>query len=697
VTPASARRIAWSIWAVLALALVGLTGLTFVLGRGDPFIFVGALSILGYATVGTLIVSRHPGNPIGWLFQWFAATFFLGLVAEGYAFGPNPGDLPGIEAALLVSQTTLPLALGSLGLILLLFPSGRLLSRRWRLAAWGMVVSILCAVVGILFKAGTVDFGVTNPLGIESLGGLTLVLRFAGGIGAMVFSLVSVAGLFVRYRRAASEERQQIRWLAYVGGIAVTLLLLLFLSEPLIPQAGDFLWISFWVTIALGIPAASAIAILRYRLYELDIVVKKTVVFGILAAFITGAYLLVVIGIPTLVFGAGELLTLENALPLVAAAALALLFQPVRKAARRLANRLVYGKRATPYELLAEFTGHAGETYSIDDVLPRMARAAGEGTGAATARVWARVGGELRRFATWPDEGGADEHRVSLVGEELPDLPEADRAFAVRHRGELLGALTVQASAAEPLTATGERLLEDLAGQAALILRNVRLTEELRAKLEELRASRQRLVTAQDEERRRLERNIHDGAQQQLVALAVNLKLARTLSARDPERAGQILDRLQTEAQETMENLRDLARGIYPPLLADKGLAAALESQARKAAVPVSVVPDGIGRYPQEAEAAAYFCVLEALQNVSKYAQATEVTVRLSHENGDLVFTVTDDGKGFDPATTRKGSGLQNMADRVEALGGSVDVASSPGMGTTVTGRIPVAGGAVSA
>jgi signal transduction histidine kinase len=197
-------------------------------------------------------------------------------------------------------------------------------------------------------------------------------------------------------------------------------------------------------------------------------------------------------------------------------------------------------------------------------------------------------------------------------------------------------------------------------------------------------------VTAQDGERRRLERDIHDGAQQQLVALAVKLRLARTLAGRDAERARSLLDELQAETQEALENLRDLARGIYPPLLADKGLAAALEAQARKVPFPVQVEPNGVGRYPPDAEATVYFCVLEALQNAAKYADASRAVVRLSEEDGRLVFSVSDDGAGFDVERSSSGTGLQNMADRVEALGGSVELVSSPGRGTTVTGRIPV-------
>ena len=224
-----------------------------------------------------------------------------------------------------------------------------------------------------------------------------------------------------------------------------------------------------------------------------------------------------------------------------------------------------------------------------------------------------------------------------------------------------------------------EKLVRDLAGQAGLVLRNVRL-------IEELRASRQRLVTAQDEERRKLERNIHDGAQQQLVALSVKQRLAESLIDRNPEGLRRALAEIQTDTTEALQNLRDLARGIYPPLLADKGLASALESQIRKAAIPVELKADSVGRYPPEIEAAVYFCCLEALQNVSKYANATHATVRLSSEEG-LTFEVSDDGSGFDPSSTGYGTGLQGMADRLDAIGGTLQVRSAPGEGTVVTGR----------
>jgi len=417
------------------------------------------------------------------------------------------------------------------------------------------------------------------------------------------------------------------------------------------------------------------IAILKHGLYELDVVISKTVVYGVLAAFFTVVYVVVVVGVGTAV-GSSR----SPFLTVLAAAVIALAFNPVRERAKRFANRMVYGKRATPYEVLSEFAGRMAETYSVDDVLPRMARILAEATGAVRADVWLRVGPELRAEGSWPL--GPETQRIRLVQDDVPDVPDASRVVGVRHQGELLGALSVRKSPGDPVTPAEDKLLADVSGQAGLVLRNVRL-------IEELRASRQRLVAAQDEERRKIERNIHDGAQQQLVALAMKLRLAKQLAGRDAVKTETLLDELETESSEALENLRDLARGIYPPLLADMGLGAALEAQARKSSIPVTVHSDGVGRFPQETEAAVYFCALEALQNVAKYAGATQVAVRLSEDDGYMRFVVTDDGVGFDLKTSKYGTGLQGMADRLAALGGEFSVTSSPGEGTAVTGRVP--------
>jgi len=235
----------------------------------------------------------------------------------------------------------------------------------------------------------------------------------------------------------------------------------------------------------------------------------------------------------------------------------------------------------------------------------------------------------------------------------------------------------------EPINVAQEKLVEDVAAQAGLVLRNATL-------IADLRDSRRRIVTAQDERARKLERNIHDGAQQQLVALAVKVGLVERVVQADTQKAVALLGEVKNEANDALENLRDLARGIYPPLLADQGLAAALSAQARKVPIPVGVEPDGIGRYPEEMEAAVYFSCLEALQNVTKYAEASKATVRLAQSNGTLSFEVTDDGRGFDPAVVGHGTGLQGIADRLASLGGELDVRSAPGEGTAVSGSLPV-------
>ena len=223
-----------------------------------------------------------------------------------------------------------------------------------------------------------------------------------------------------------------------------------------------------------------------------------------------------------------------------------------------------------------------------------------------------------------------------------------------------------------------------MASQAGLVLSNVGL-------IEDLRASRQRLVAAQDETRRRLERNIHDGAQQDLVALAIKLRLVETAVNEEPAKL--MLGELQADAAGALANLRDLARGIYPPLLADLGLAAALNAQAGKSPVPVTVEADGIGRFGEDTEAAVYFCCLEALQNIAKYARASSARICLQAENGTLRFTVSDDGAGYDARHTPLGSGQRNMADRLAALGGRFEVRSAPSQGTTITAQLPSAPG----
>ena len=661
---------------------------------GDIGYIIGITVGLGiYLAIGRAIVRRDPANTIGWLLLLIPLVMSLSLTVGVYAttaLVDRPGTLPlGIGAAWL-DRWLLPAAISSFIYIFLLFPDGHLPSRRWRPALVLTIVATAITSVSFALTPGRMTGSqahletvhVNNPLGLSGLSDIVGALTVVGSVGLLISAVLACASLVVRYRGAPAETRQQIRWLRLVGvTFLITLALGIVTGAGGAPDVvGNLLFNLMFAILALGIPVACGIAILKYRLYDLEIVVRKTVVLGIVAAAITVMYAVVAVGIPLAIRGVSSDSGFD-AIPLVAAAVVALAFDPVRRRARRLADRLVLGERATPYEVLSSFGERVGDTYATDDVLPRMARLLAQGTGADATTVWLRVAGRLRPEASWPSE--IVRGSLPAPGEALPSFSDED-AFEIRDRGELLGAITLRMPASDPMDPSKSKLVQDLAAQAGLVLRNVRL-------IEDLRASRQRLVAAQDEERRRIERNIHDGAQQQLVALAVQLKLARTMVDRDPAKAGPMLDGLQAAATTALEDLRDLARGIYPPLLADQGLTAALEAQARKAALPVTVSSEDVGRYPQEIEAAVYFCSLEALNNVAKYAGASAAEVHLAQENGHLSFTVRDDGAGFDPAVTGYGTGLHGMADRLDAIGGDLTVQSSPGGGTVIRGLVPVA------
>ena len=696
--PRIARRIVWSIVALDVVMLVLIVVSAPIAAKysssygGGVTNFLFPFSLVASMGLGALIAIRRPHHPVGWLLLASATAFMVdqGLIQNFVIYAIHVrnrsipgGDLVGSIESMMWVPGIAPIAI----FLPLVFPTGTLLSRRWRLVLWIAIVAMISAFVGngLSPTADTTSYiaGVRPVLLPEPFSAITGALSVA----IIVLPLCAIAGiiaLVVRYRRGTADERHQIKWMLaasafYAFGFAGSLVPgMLGHNIPILQDVG--------VLGLVLVPVAAAIAVLKYRLYDIDFVISRTLVYGALAAFITAVYVGIVVGVGTLVGSGGQP---NLVLSIVATAIVAVAFQPVREQLQRVANRLVYGKRATPYEVLSQFSERVAETYGAEEALPKMARVLAEGTGAERALVWLRAGTLLRPAAAWPESGGAAQEPVRVLGDNMPDLP-GDEAVPVQHQGELLGGLTVTKRSGESLTPIERKLLDDLAHQAGLVLKNVGLTAELLARLEDLRASRQRLVAAQDDERRRLERNLHDGAQQNLVAIKVKLGLAEMLAAKDPARAKELLAQLKGDTDEALETLRSLARGIYPPLLAEKGLAAALESQARKATLPVDVEADGVGRFPQDTEAAVYFCVLEALQNVQKYADASRAVVRLSTVREELHFEVNDDGKGFEPATQKMGSGSQNMRDRIDALGGSMEVKSATGAGTSVVGYLPI-------
>ncbi|HEY6650728.1 MAG TPA: histidine kinase [Actinomycetota bacterium] len=675
--------------ALVIVAVVGACGLTLAAMRGEAGVILAALAasaiLIVFSLLGILIAGRKH-NPVGLIFSALAVAAAIQLTADDYILRANvtaPGSLPAVVYAEWVDRWIGAAALALLPLLFLLFPTGRIPSVRWRWVFRAWAASACLWVAGFMLTPGPLDVGnsdhASNPFGV-SFGS---VLGFVGGVGLLLTALASIASLFVRWRHATGEERQQLRLLLFVAGVGFIFFWLSGVPGPI----SGIGWAGFLVSVLVGIPAAIAIAILKYRLYDVDLVIRKTLVFGLLAAFITAVYVAVVVGL-------GSLFTDTLVLRIAATALVAVAFQPVRDRANRLANRLVYGDRATPYEVLARFGERVGETYASEDVLPRIARVIAEGTAAARSEVWLRLGDTFTLAASWPV--AEPQASFPMNGDELPAI-DADRVAPVRHQGELLGAIAVTKPASEPLAASEAELVDRLAEQAGLVLANARLTADLEARLmqiaqqaADLRSSRQRIVAAQDEERRRLERNIHDGAQQHLVALAVKLRLAKTALQKDPELGRRMLEEIQGEVDAALDTLRSLVLGIYPPLLEEQGIAAALAAQYVRSSLPVRMEADGIGRYPIELEAAVYFCALEALQNAAKYANATAITIAFRERDGALEFSVADDGGGFDPGSNGTGTGIQGMRDRMAVFGGDAEIESSPGRGTIVRGRVPV-------
>ena len=678
-----AARGSFAITLALCLGTAVFLGLAWSVPKlGNEFGFKGyAIAFaLVLGGLGLLLAERRPPNPIGWIFcalGVMAGTMALTTEYARWALIHEGGRPPGgLYAAWLQEWVWIPLIVG-LGVVGWIFPEGRFLSRRWKTA---MVVACALAalptVLNALLPRLTIFAGFDNPVGLDEPWvpgsanasiGLVLPVLFGGAAAATV-----------RFRRRRGDERQQIKWLL-LAVMAVGLVLTYYgtiLATGTDPTQG-FVWDEYLAIASfLAVPISVAFGVLKYRLYDIDVVINKAVVYAVLAVFITGVYLTVVVAAGSLTGYASN-----PVLSGIAAAIVALAFQPVRRGTQRLANRLVYGERATPYEVLAQLGYRLAGEYAADDVLDRIATALAGGIGADRVVVWLNSGGELRPAAVWPR--GARAAPIAASAAALTATEDGMRSFPVRHQGEMLGAIGVHKPPSDPLTPADEKLVGDLAAQAGLVLRNVRLVEDLRA-------SRRRLVSAQDQERRRLERNIHDGAQQQLVALTVKARLAEQMIDRDPAKARDLVAQIGAETTVTLEDLRDLARGIYPPLLADKGLAAALGSQATKSVVPVEVEADGVGRYPQDIEAAVYFSVLECLQNIGKYAHASRASVVLEASDAELRFSVRDDGRGFDISSTGYGTGLQGIADRLAALNGSVQIESSPGAGTTVVGVLPI-------
>lgn len=509
---------------------------------------------------------------------------------------------------------------------------------------------------------------IPNPYALPWLEWLAPPLSFLG-VG-FYGGFVVIPILFVRFWQSDVQQRARMRLLVYVAAALIVVYPLQAVLAENVPQPHP-LWLRLVnmliILFMLAIPATIVIGIVRHRLFDIDLAVSRSLVFGLLTVGIAAVYVGLAAA-PGLALG--RQIPVELAVVLTIAAAVA--FQPLRRRLEALADRWVFGERVNRYRLLTEFGANLERTAELPDLLPRLADAVQRGL----AAPWVRV--------VLPDATAA------------AGRPEGEPALrvAMERGGEVVG--HIECGPKDGGYRPGDReLLDTLAGQAATAIANVGLSARLAEQVAELARSRARIVAAQADERQRIERNIHDGAQQQVVALIMKLRLARNQLHRGDRSADEVLDELHADARDLLTDLRELAHGIHPPVLSDRGLVAAVQARADRLPLDIAVHAEPElreRRLDTDVEGAAYFVVCEALTNVVKHSAADAAGIHLSTVDGKLVVLVQDNGIGLADGST-DGHGLTNLRDRVEALGGRLLVDATPGGGTSVHAELPVRNG----
>jgi signal transduction histidine kinase len=629
-----------------------------------------------FVLVGGLIVVRRE-NRLGLMLvaygSLWALSTALGVMADAL---DEAGRLDAAAWMTLVAVVPVAPTFWLLAAIWLVFPDGRpatetdrrLLRASGALAAVVTVATVF-ATPQLLpetqaYPHPFVPAEIAQPL--YDVVGILTFLFFAFGYFVAV-------RLVLRLRHGDPIERRQVGWIATAVVLNLTILLGNVSIAPLGTEDRAFLLIDA-VAIVL-IPLGISVAIFRYRLYDIDVIVSKSVTYFGLAAAIAGLYAAVVV-LPLLVIGRSDADGPGLVLPIVATAVVAVVFEPIRTRMQRWANRLVYGNRVSPYEVLSQVTSRLAES-SIGNGTDDLARLLVEGTGAEQAIVWLKVDDELRPEGVFSHDAPGGIEPIPAGGLVDDDLTESQE---VVHRGDVIGALSLTKAPNDPITPEDRDLLSDVAAGAGLLLRNIGLNRELEERAAEVRESRRRLIAAQDAERHRLERDLHDGAQQQVVALKVKLGIAKTIAQR--EEADEIATRvaaLADETQHAVDALRAVAHGIYPPLLEAEGLESALRAVERTSHIPLVVDIDGTTRYARPIEETVYFSVLETVER-ARMSGATEMSVRLTGFDDELMVLVDVQGAS--------GLDVTVVSDRVDAAGGTLSIDETDDA-TALTARFP--------
>jgi signal transduction histidine kinase len=688
----TARRLLAGVLVPLATAGLVVAGLRTSAPGGLPALTAVAFALTLAGAGSAVVLARTRQLTALWPVALGTLVASAGLAAARFG---APGGGGAQHAARAAATLAGPLVIAISVHFLLALPDGRLGGPARRAAA-GLAYAAAAAVGAGLVAAG-------RP--------------FPAWAAATAWPLAAASALpavRLRYRVTVGRDRQRMQWMA-VGGLLAALGALA--AGVLYLLVG---WPSPVAAVAAGCSVLLALGMMAGEVSALGpaggrVLVQVAAIAGF-AAVVAAIYVVVVLGIGTPPRDSADREILG--LSMLAAAVAAIGFLPARERLVATATRLVYGAIRAPDETLRTFGSRMTRAVPMDELLLQLAESLRSTMALTSAEVYTGAGDVLERAAAVPDTGPrpvvvtsrerAVVARAGVSGNAwtavwLPAVLEGRvqvqiRVAPVSHGGELLGLIVAERpAAADAFSEEEDRVLTELARQVGLAVHNARLDtalattlDELRKQADELRQSRARVVASGDAERRRVERNLHDGAQQHLVAMAVNLRLARDIIAEDPDAAAEMMDELAQEVRSTIQELRELAHGIYPPLLADSGLGEALRAAGNRSPLAVTVTATGIGRYTPEIEAAIYFCCLEALQNAAKHAPEARVALRVWEESGGLLFSVSDDGPGFDSATATRGHGYVNMADRLGAIGGTVRWESQPGQGAQVLGTVPL-------
>jgi signal transduction histidine kinase len=650
----------------VAATLAGwILGVVLAVSDGQGFGALFGVGGVAFAVVGALVVWQRPENRLGPLFC--AGGVVLTLLGAGgdysryAAVHPAAGVPGGVAISWLADAAAIPTTALFAGIIPQLFPDGRVLSRRWRPTLWCGWAFIALATIGNAFMPQNLESvpGRMNPYAVPSLRGVWSTMIAASAPLGLVALVASIVTLTLRWRRSKGDERQQLKW--FLGAVAL-LPAPLILREAARDVSDALLSLAFVV-----IPVSLGVAVLRFRLYNLNLVVRRAAAYAVVSAVVAGFYLGIVAAVQA---GVGR-----DASPgehVIAAVAAAALFQPLRGLVQSVIDQVFYGDRLRPYEVMNRIGRQLEHAVVPGNVLPGVVTAVSDALRVPYVAV------EL-------DEAS----RGSWVAAEHGRRPDHVETFSLTYQADAVGRLLVAPrTVGQPLEPVDRQLLADLARHVGVAAHAVKATLALQR-------SRADLITAREEERRRLRRELHEGLGPTLAGVALGLGAARAQLRTSPERADALLATLVSQAEQAIADIRRVVYGLRPPALDELGLVRALQLHAQQLtatapalSVDVEVSGDTAQRLPAAVEVAAFRIASEALSNVVRHADATTCAVELSL-NGALEIVVTDDGRGL-PADHHAGVGVTGMRERADELGGTLTITSSDGKGTVVRARLPI-------